>query len=162
MSLPSAIGEAWEGQNVLQAALLLASSDHGSAMRVIEALAAGTSYGEDVRQLAGRVQSVLNCEHSVAYHVTRNIVGAALSEAHFRDARATGLTHKIWLCPRGHDPLPCGHASVEQRYAETPCPIDKPFLVNEKELMFPRDYRSGHWEECVNCECAMIAKRPRV
>ena len=161
MSSPGAFGEVWEGQNVLQAALLLVSSDHDSAMRVIEALAAATSQGEDIRRLTGRVESVLNCKRDVAYHVTRNIVGAALSESHFLSARAGGLTHKIWVCPRGHDPLPCGHASVEHRYAESPCPIDEPFLVNEKELMFPRDYRSGHWEECVNCECAMIAKRPR-
>jgi len=53
------------------------------------------------------------------------------------------------------------HAAAEERFGpdEGPIPIDRPFIVDGEELMFPRD-PSGSPQNTINCGCFHVPVVP--
>lgn len=154
------ISEAWAGRNVEMAVqyLLPQQTDRVRNM-LFNTMQEGSESGEDYRRLATRIQIVLQVDREKAINIAYNVVGAVLSEARFVGHLRTGATHKNWICPAKPIRELGGHRAAQRKYTRTPCPIEAPFLVNGVPLRFPRDYTTGHPEECVGCQCLCVGLR---
>ena len=135
--------------------------DNASRRILRRSLTSGLTAGEDIRRLADRVQSVMGNRRAAAMTVARNTVGQTLSASRHRGHLAAGMTHKWWLHSRGPGERRPAHVAAEGVYAKNPIPLGERFIVNGKGLLYPRDFSSGHVDECVNCQCVQIAKRQR-
>jgi len=152
--------EAWASSNAEMAVkFLLNEGSQQTCVRLLNSLEEGTDQGEDIRRLAGRVQAILQVNRHQAFSIAQNVLGAVLAERHYISAQSAGMKNKIWSCPVSPVRELGGHRDVERRYRRHPCPIHEPFIVNGAKLRFPRDYTTGHPEECVGCCCLAIAER---
>lgn len=67
---------------------------------------------------------------------------------------------KGWLS--AHDPrVRAAHLAADLVYMSDPIPVDKPFLVDGEELMYPRD-ANGSAENTINCRCVSTPHIKRV
>jgi hypothetical protein len=148
--------ETWCSLNTELAILFWAKEDERMYALVNNTLQEGLAQGEDLRRLAGRLCSALGTAHEEAYRIAENVIGAVMSESRYESCRRAGMTHKKWICPRAPMRELGGHRDAERRYSRDPCPLNEPFLVNGVPLRFPRDYTSGHPEECIGCQCLAI------
>ena len=121
-------------------------------------LSDGLADGEGVRELADRVQGVMQNRRKAAITVAQNYVGQVLSRSRDDGAHAAGMTHKSWLHSRGAGVRRPAHVAAERQYAADPIPIAEPFLVNGARLMYPRD-TAGPPAETINCQCLQIYTR---
>jgi hypothetical protein len=152
--------EAWASKNTQMAIeCLLPEDTERIRTAVLNSLEEGCSQGEGRLILADRVQKILQSSRDVAIRVADNVVGAVLSESRYTGALSAGMTHKIWICPHGPFREIGGHRDAEKKYSRHPCPIEEPFVVTGVALRFPRDYTTGHPEQCIGCQCLAIAKR---
>ena len=152
--------DAWASPNTeLAIKILVGGGRKQTCIRVHNELQDAMSQGDTILEMASRVQRLLGDDRKYALRIARNVVGAVLSESRFLQHLSTGATHKIWLCSRNPGQQLPGHAEVEARYRDNPCPIDEGFVVNGFRLRFPRDYLSGRPDDCIDCECLAIAKR---
>jgi hypothetical protein len=152
--------EAWASDNAEMAVkFLLKDGAQQTCVRLLNSLEEGSDQGEDVRRLADRVQAILQGDREQAFSIAQNVLGAVLAERQYTSALSAGMKNKIWCCPPSPARELGGHRDAERRYRKHPCPIDEPFTVNGARLRFPRDYTTGHPEECVGCNCLAIAKR---
>jgi len=151
--------QAWASNNAEMAVkFLLNEGAQQTCVRLLNSLEEGTDQGEDIRRLADRVQAILRGNRQQAFSVAQNVLGAVLAERRYISALSVGMKNKIWCCPVSPMRELGGHRDAERRYRRHPCPIDEPFIVNGAKLRFPRDYTTGHPEECVGCGCLAIAK----
>lgn len=116
-------------------------------------LSAGFAAGEDMTQIAGRLQSVLNVGEVRAMTIARTEVVAAANAGNLTGQKALGeggAPYKQWLAtmgPRTRD----SHADADGQVVA----IDEPFTVGGEPLDYPGD-PSGSAEEVVNCRCTML------
>jgi len=152
--------EAWASRNTeLAIRFLMPQESDRTRTAILNCLQEGCENGEDFRRLASRVQAITPVNRKQAVDVAHNVVGAVLSERHYLSVLSAGLTHKKWVCPARPTRELGGHRQAEQRYSRCPCPVEDLFVVNGASLRFPRDYTSGHPEECLGCQCLAIASR---
>jgi len=150
--------QAWASKNTeLAIGFLIPEESDGTRIAILNSLQEGCENGEEFRRLAGRVQEITPTDRKQAIEVARNVVGAVMSESHFLSVLSAGLTHKKWVCPARPARELGGHRQAEQRYSRHPCRIEASFVINGVSLRFPRDYTSGHPEECIRCQCLAIA-----
>ena len=159
MTIPFIL-DAWASPNTEFAIkILVGGARQRTCTSILNELQLGMSRGETVLEMANRVEPLLGADREQAVRVARNVVGAVLSESHYLATLNTGMTHKIWICSRNPGQQLPGHLEVEARYRDDPCPIGEAFVVNGFRLRFPRDYLSGSPDDCIDCQCAAIAKR---
>ncbi len=153
------LAAAWEAENTFLATKILVNADAQTCDAVRNALREVVERQGEGRKQADCVQRILGVGRDQAIRIAGNIVGAVLAEAGYRRAIEAGMTHKLWLRSPSPGKTKPGHQEAEARYRPEPCPIKRPFLVNGAALRFPRDFLSGNWDECIDCNCIMIAKR---
>jgi hypothetical protein len=136
--------------------ILRALRVEGNAILELQrSLVEGSSAGETIPKLADRVQAITKVDRGQAVRVARNVIGFVLSKVRWEQAVSVGMTHKTWICP-SNCPI-FGHAQASERYSD-PIPLSEPFIVNNVPLMYPRDFLSGHIDECVDCQCMMFTR----
>lgn len=150
------IRRVWESVEVLDVLRILTGAEVDLLRLLQMSLIEASDLGEGFRKIANRVQALLDTDRISAMLVARNTVGYVLSRARYEHAVGVGLTHKTWL---DGGKCPCaGHDVVGTKYAETPIRIQEEFVVNGTLMRYPRDFSCGCPQECVGCECLMIAK----
>ena len=120
-------------------------------------LQTGLESGETIRQLASRVQGVMQNRRAQAYTIARNSVAQAISEARYT-AQQGYATHEIWVYSRGPGVRRQTHVEAEVRYRENPKPIGELWQIGAAQLRYPRD-PAGPPGEIINCQCMAIGKR---
>ena len=120
-------------------------------------LQTGLESGETIRQLASRVQGVMQNRRGQAYTIARNSVAQAISEARYT-AQQGYATHEIWVHSRGPGIRRQSHIDAELRYRENPKPIGELWQIGSAQLRYPRD-PNGPPGEIINCQCMAIGKR---
>jgi len=120
-------------------------------------LAEGLEGGEGIRELATRVQGVMQGRRAQAYSIARNSVAQANSHARYV-GRQSYATHEIWVSSRGRGKRRPGHVSAETFYRQNPKPVGEPFVINGVQLRYPRD-PAGPRGEIINCECIAVGRR---
>ena len=92
--------------------------------------------------------------------IARTEVGSAVNEASFEMTKAemehlgmTGITKKGWTTAND-EKVRDSHQQAGEDYGEgKEIPIDQPFIVGGKAIMFPGEYAADAPEETINCRC---------
>jgi hypothetical protein len=71
--------------------------------------------------------------------------------------KEAGVEYKTWLTSHGPTVRPT-HEEAEEKYGDSPIPVEEPFEVGGEQLMFPGD-PSGSAEEVINCQCVQLASQ---
>jgi uncharacterized protein with gpF-like domain len=121
-------------------------------------LTEGLRRGETTRDLADRVQEVMQSSRSRALTISRHSTAQTLSAARHEALPRSGATHEIWLHSRGPGERRPAHIEAERRYAANPKPLRELWRVGSARLRFPRDPQ-GPPGETINCQCLTIARR---
>jgi len=120
-------------------------------------LQTGLESGETIRQLASRVQGVMQGRRAQAYTIARNSVAQAISHSRYT-AQQGYATHEIWVHSRGPGIRRQTHVEAEVRYRANPKPIGELWQIGSAQLRYPRD-PNGPPGEIINCQCMAIGKR---
>ncbi|HUX02180.1 MAG TPA: phage minor head protein, partial [Phycisphaerae bacterium] len=120
-------------------------------------LQTGLEAGEGIRDLASRVQGVMQGRRAQAYTIARNSVSQAISHARYT-AQQGYATHEIWIHSRGPGERRQTHVDAEFRYRAQPKPIGELWQIGAAQLRYPRDPQ-GPPAEVINCQCMAIGKR---
>jgi len=120
------------------------------------ALQAGLENGETTEQLAGRVKGVFNnLQNFEARRIAMTETSAAYGFSRHQAMTDAGIEYKGWLSSHGPT-VREAHAQAEADYADSPIPLDDPFIVDGEELMYPGD-EAGSPGNVINCHCIQIA-----
>jgi len=120
-------------------------------------LTTGLEAGEGIRDLASRVQGVMQGRRAHAFYIARNSVSQAISHARYT-AQQGYATHEIWVHSRGPGERRQSHVEAEYRYRQAPKPIGELWDIGGAKLRYPRD-PAGPPGEVINCMCMAIGKR---
>jgi len=135
---------------------LLESVGETAQSQLNTALQAGLENGETTEQLAGRVKGVFNnLQNFEARRIAMTETSAAYGFSRHQAMTDAGIEYKGWLSSHGPT-VREAHAQAEADYADSPIPLDDPFIVDGEELMYPGD-EAGSPGNVINCHCIQIA-----
>lgn len=135
---------------------LLAKVGETAQDQLNTALQEGIANGETTAQLAGRVKGVFNnLQNYEARRIAMTETSAAYGFARHEAMAGAGIQYKSWLSSHGPN-VREAHAQAESDYADSPIPIDEPFIVDGEELMYPGD-DAGSPGNVINCHCIQLA-----
>jgi hypothetical protein len=135
---------------------LLESPGETAQGQLNTALQAGLEKGETTEQLAGRVKGVFNnLQNFEARRIAMTETSAAYGFSRHQAMTDAGIEFKGWLSSHGPT-VREAHAQAEEDYADSPIPLEDPFIVDGEELMYPGD-EAGSPGNVINCHCIQIA-----
>jgi hypothetical protein len=123
------------------------------------AIQTGLSEGEDVDEIIGRVEQLLDDARAWrARRIARTNGTAGFERGQLQAFRDAGVKRRSWLTQRDDrvrdgDPPPWDHRAADGQTVR----IDEPFLVSGEPLMFPAD-PAGSAGNVVNCRCSQRAR----
>ena len=86
-----------------------------------------------------------------ATNIAENEANTIYNGVQYEEMKSAGYTHKIWVTMQDRH-VRDTHMQAQGQKVE----IDKPFVVGDSEMMFPRDYSLGaSGEEISGCRCTV-------
>ncbi len=135
---------------------LLADVGATAQAQLNTALSAGMAAGETTEQLTDRVKGVFNnLQNFEAKRIAMTETSAAYGFSRHEAMTDAGIEYKGWLSSHGPTTREA-HAEAEERYADSPIPLDEPFEVDGESLMYPGD-PNGSPGNVINCHCIQLA-----
>jgi hypothetical protein len=142
-------------QGSLQVLRMLTGRPDAIVITLHRSLLAGMRKVESAIDLTDRIQASISIDRMQAHSIAENFMAFIFSRNSWERLHGIGLG-KTWLCgPQCKIP---GHPAACKKYRD-PIPLDEPFIVNGVPLMYPRDFLSGHIDQCRDCQCLLIGKR---
>jgi hypothetical protein len=134
----------------------LASVGQTARSQINTALVNGFEEGKSIADITDDIRGVFNNlskfeAKRIAMTETTSAFGFARDEA----MKQAGVQYKSWLSSHGPN-VREAHADAEDRYEESPIPVDEPFMVDGEELMYPGD-PDGSAGNVINCQCVSLA-----
>ncbi len=116
----------------------------------------GVENGEDVSQLAKRVEAVFNVAPSRARTIAQTAATPVFESGQHLAFTDAGILERSWLTQRDGDvrkgPV-YNHQAADGQVQK----IDEPFLVSGESLMYPGD-TTGSAGNVINCRCTVLGK----
>lgn len=125
--------------------------------RIKTQLEEGLAAGETRDQLAARVRGEFNSiDEGRSRVIASTETGAAYGVARAEAMEQAGVQYKAWLTS-GNANVRAAHYEAGLTYsADTPIPVDQPFIVGGEALRHPGD-PAGSPANVINCHCVSIA-----
>ena len=123
-----------------------------TAKLLAKQLGDGVENGEDVSQLAKRVEAVFGVAPSRARTIAQTAATPVFESGQHLAFNDAGIEERSWLTRRDGD-VRDGHQEAEGQEVK----IDEPFLVSGESLMYPGD-TTGSAGNVINCRCTVLAK----
>lgn len=122
----------------------------------------GIVQGESVQKISKRIMNVQEMNKDAAIRSARTIVTGAENKGRMDSyERATKdgiILKKYWIATPGKRTRDW-HADAGNDYSEDKAiDIEKPFIVDGEEMMFPGDASSASGHNLYNCRCSMATK----
>ncbi len=155
--LEPGLDKIWQEPFILDLFGLLLRGDRTVLRALHQEFIRSAREGVPVNRLAGIVQRHSGLEIRQSLRTAEQVMGYVLSKHRWMRQMEGGATHKKWVCGMTCPIL--GHGQAQEDTAREPVPVNGPFVVNGVKLMFPRDFESGHMEECIFCDCLALGCR---
>jgi len=133
----------------------LSKVNQSTRKAIARQLTDGLGKGENLQQLTTRIKKTLGSNRKRALVIARTQTAGAVSTGRHTGMKAAGVTAKAWITS-GDDNVRDAHRQAGITY-KTAIPIDKPFVVDGENLMYPGD-PAGSAKNIINCRCLQIAR----